>query len=101
MFISGNDLTRIVAASSAPQADPRVYGDATTSKMSQLQDVINENNKLLLVAALQAGLGGLPQPRPQQQASVYDLKDIDAQARAEAFASMLRSHKSSDDSYGF
>jgi hypothetical protein len=85
----------ILAASSAPSVDPRVYGDATTSMLSQLQDVINDNNKLLLVAALQAGIGGLSQPRPQQQAPIFDLKEIDAQVQAEAFALMLRSHTTS------
>jgi hypothetical protein len=66
-----------LAASSAPSTVPRVYGDATTSILSQPQDVINENNKLLLIAALQAGLGGLSQPPRPQQAPVFDLKDID------------------------
>jgi hypothetical protein len=97
------NLSRLVAAATAaplaaspgPSGAPRVYGDATTSIMSQLQDVINENNKLLLVAALQAGIGGIPQPRPQQQASIFDLKEIDARVKAQAFASMLRSHKTS------
>jgi hypothetical protein len=82
-----------LAAGSVPSDAPRVYGEATTSTLSQLQDVIDENNKLLLVAVLQASLGGLSQPRAQQQAPVVDLKDIDAQA--EAFASMLRPHTTS------
>jgi hypothetical protein len=77
-----------------------VYGDATTSILSQLQDVIDENNKFLLVAALRAGLGGLSQPPPQHQTPVLDPKEIDAQIQAEAFASMLRSHHSHTTSYG-
>jgi hypothetical protein len=98
-FISiDENVTRLVAAataaplatSSAPSAVPSVYGDVTTSILSQLQDVINENNKVLLVAALQAGLGGISQPPPQQQAPAFDLKDIDAQVQAEAIASIIR-----------
>jgi hypothetical protein len=101
-FLSMDEnVSRLVAAATAapPSASstPRVYGDGTTNILSQLQDVINENNKLLLVAALQAGLGGISQPR-HQQAPVYDLKDIDAQVQAEAFASMLRSQHTT--SYG-
>jgi hypothetical protein len=87
--------TPLAASSVPPLAAPRLYGD-TTSILSQLQDVINENNKLLLVAALQAGLGGgggLSQPRAHQQAPVFDQKNIDAQTIA--LASMLRSQTAS------
>jgi hypothetical protein len=81
-----------MAACSVPLAAPR----QSSSILSQLQDVINENNKMLLVAAMQAGFGsggggGLSQPRAQQQAPVLDQKSIDAQTIA--LASMLRSQK--------
>jgi hypothetical protein len=85
-----------LAACSIPLVAPRLYGDAT-SILSQLQDVINENNKFLLVAALQAGLlgsgGGFSQLRAHQQAPLFDQKSIDAQTIA--LASMLRSQTTS------